>query len=139
MIVALLLAAGGLYVGYRWLRPDPPELRPVKGDLRPPLPSDEDPPPGPAATELREFLDDLSDTQVQKLRSSVPEQWWDYFAASTYATTDVMFRFVLGPVGVEFELLDDDEQSKLQRDIVWALGFQDALELKKILERAGVL
>jgi len=119
--------------------PAPEDRTPVEGPLRPPPPDPEDPEPGPLAKELSAFIDSLSDSEVRSLREAIPAEWWEYAVLATYAPTDDIFRFAFHPLTVSFSMLDEDDYSQLKRDLLWAIGPGDAMDLKGFLVKAGVL
>ncbi|MCH9637761.1 MAG: hypothetical protein K0U16_07440 [Gammaproteobacteria bacterium] len=117
--------------------PDPHGLEPAP--LRPEPAPPGAPPPGPLATRLGALLAELDDADLQSARNAMPGHWWAYIGAATQMPDDEGFRFAMQPVAVDMWIWTPEQREQLQADLVASLGLTRALELRGILQDAGVL
>ena len=118
-------------------RPDKPRYpgEGPAGPLRPdPTPSAR----GPLALRLSEFIDDLDEDELVAARNSMPPHWWAQILAATQAPDDETFAATFEPIGSDLSTWSDEQREQLQRDLVSSVGVLDAIELRQILQDAGV-
>lgn len=115
---------------------------PETGETRPlrPVPQPSGmPPPGPLASEVREFIEDLTDEQLEDLRQALPSRWWDDIHDAVMEPTDEGVVTVFEPMVDDFSEMTEEEQGTMQTDVISAIGIINGYQLNDLLKRAGVI
>jgi hypothetical protein len=143
--VAGLVSFGVASAAMRSPLPPPryPPADPEPGSPVPPLRPPDRPPtapqPGPLARRLKDLIDGLSNPELTAVRYSMPPHWWDYIIAATSTPSDAAFSVVMHPMSIDIGLWNDDQVDQLQSDLIDAMGYLKAYQLRSILIEGGVI
>lgn len=122
-------------LGRQYVDPESGESKP----LRPPPQPTGAQPPSPLATDIRGYLDGLSDDDLDALRKALPPSWWDHVHAAVTESSDEDVREAFGPMVEDYGLMSEEDRGNLRDGVLSAVGLIQGYRLNDLLERAGVI